>query len=137
MEILTFFAGMQALAAFLQVWQTEQSSELAKDAYFRKKIEALESKELRQRAEILSTKIRNNPVLDKLLRNRFGRCEDAFEEALRGDEDDELNKAAQDFVRCKCIIMQVIRTAQGGEDHELDDEWDQLNCELILAEEPA
>lgn len=132
MEVLTFLAGMQALAAFLQVWQTERSAKSAGDAYFRTKNEALESKELRVRAEIISAKIRANPVLDKLIRNRFGRCEDAFEEALRGADDEELDGAARAFVRCKCLIMQAIRTAQGGSDPELEDEWDQLDCELVL-----
>ncbi len=137
MEVLTFLAGMQALAAFLQVWQTERSAKLAGDAYFRTKSEALESKELCVRAEIISAKVRANPVLDKLIQNRFGRCEDAFEEALRGADDEELDGAAKAFVRCKCLIMQAIRTAQGGSDPELQDEWDQLDCELVLGDVAA
>lgn len=132
MEVLTFLAGMQALAAFLQVWQTERAAESARTAYFEAKQTAMESRQLQHRAEMISANIRNNPVLDRLLRNRFGRCEDAFEDALRRADEEELDSAAQTLVRCKCLIMQVIRTAQGGQDPELQNEWEDQNCEFVL-----
>ncbi len=133
MEIITFFAGMQALAAFLQVWQTSRNSKDAAQAYFQTKKEASASSEVQGKAERLAVNIRNHPVLGRLLENRFGRCEDEFEEALRVGSNERLDAAAKEFVKCKCLIMQAIQTAQAGLGPDLQKEWNNHNCEVILA----
>lgn len=133
MAIITFFAGMQALAAFLQIWQTERNISKATKAYDRAKEAALNDPRVKERAIRLTQAIRNNAVLGRIVRNRFGRCEDVFEEALREAGEEELDAAARAFVRCKCLLLQAIKTAQGGKlEQDLGEMWDELKCDLVL-----
>ena len=134
METLTFFAGLQALGAFLQIWQKERSATRASQTYFRVKEAALNDPEVQGKAARLNATISGHPALGRLIRNRLGRCEDKFESALRSEAEDKLNVAAQDFVRCKCLIIQTIMTAQGGVlSPDLAEEWNNLKCEVVLS----
>jgi hypothetical protein len=76
MEIITFFAGMRALAAFLKIWQDERNAPKAKLEYFLVKSEALKDPNTITRAKNFEISLKKNPVLAKLINNRFGRCED-------------------------------------------------------------
>ena len=134
MEIAAFFAGLQAFASFMQVWQTEQNWKAAKVAYLEKKEEAIGSEEILSKSKTLGETLTEHPVLGKLISNRFGRCEDDFEQALRSDDESMLIEAARAFVKCKCHILSAIRTAQGSLDSDFADFWDQQNCELVLRE---
>jgi hypothetical protein len=56
-----------------------------------------------------------------------------FEDALRNKSEEELDQAAKEFVRCKCLILQAIKTAQGGNlDAEMQAEWDANKCEILV-----
>lgn len=133
MDPLTFFAGMQALAAFLQVWQTERKAKSAAAAYFRAKEEAMGNPDVQLRAEELNRLFSAQPKFARLIKNRMGQCEDKWEDELRELSEDAVNLAAQAFVRCQCLILQAVRTANGGKlspSHQAV--WDRLECDAVL-----
>jgi hypothetical protein len=133
MDALTFFAGLQAIAAFLQVWQGERDANKAAKHYYEARDLAKKDPEIIAKAARLEANIESHPVIGKLLENRFGRCEDDFENALRREEEEKLSDAASEYVKCKCLIIDAIRVAQGGLGDELQDEWEKYKCEIVIA----
>jgi hypothetical protein len=134
MDLATFYAGLQAIAAFLQVWQTEQDRKLAVEAYYREKKQALAAPEIQNRAAEANNILKRYPRFEKMFGNRIGRCEDDFEAKLRDARDEELVNAAEQFNKCKCIIMQAMRKVSGGElDGTYKDDWEKLQCDILLS----
>jgi hypothetical protein len=135
MEMLGFLAGMQAIAAFLQVWQGERNVILAREAYFREKERALADPAIQEAGRRLGALIAMNPRTERILTNRIGRCEDVFEERARNDATlvDDLPALVDEFNRCKCMVMEAIRRACGGElPEDLKPKWEALACEAII-----
>jgi broad specificity phosphatase PhoE len=134
MEPITFLTGMQALAAFLQVWQTERNRRKATEAYDRAMEEAPNDPAVQADARVLATFLQGQPHIRRIFDNRLARCQDTFEERFRGAPEDQLDAIARDYKRCTCLVLQAIRTAQGGDLHgPLADKWAALDCPVILA----
>jgi hypothetical protein len=133
MDLATFYAGLQAIAAFLQVWQGEQNRKRAVTAYYQEKEKALAAPTVRNRAAEASKILKQYPRFEQMFGNRIGRCEDEFEAKLRHARDEDLYNAAQQFNKCKCRIMQAMREVAGGElDGTFKDDWKALNCDVLL-----
>ena len=133
MELITYFAGLQAFTSALQVWQNTKNREKTEIAYFRAKNEALTSNEVKGRADKLNTTLRENPVLMRLLESRFGRCEDKLEKALRSDnEEKDVAEALEAYAKCKCLLMQGLKKVLESLDPEMEKEWDVLKCDVLV-----
>ena len=132
MDTLSFFSGMKAFAAFLQVWNTRRDKAVAISAYREAKVEAEADPEVQESARRLAASIENHPVLGKIIQNRFGRCEDEFEAAWREADESVLEFAAVAYKRCKCLIMKTIAVADGKLSDSLQSHWDQLQCDVVL-----
>jgi hypothetical protein len=133
MEPITFFTAMQALAAFLQVWQAERNRRRAIEAYDRAIAEAPNDPAVQADARALAMFLQNEPHLRRIFDNRLARCTDTFEEEFRRAPEDQLDAISRAYKRCTCLVLQAIRTAQGG--HligPLADKWTSLDCPVVL-----
>lgn len=133
MELITFFTGMQAFAAFLTVWQAERNKPKALAAYYQAKEAAAKDPQIQDKARALALLLQEKPHLKKLFSNLLGRCEDDFEGSSRDAGVDELDGIANKYSVCRCKVLSAIRTAQAGDlTGDLLDEWVRRDCPTLL-----
>jgi hypothetical protein len=76
-----------------------------------------------------------SPQIERVLKNHLGRCEDRFEAEARPDSTtpDELRELVAEFKRCKCLVMQAIRDACGGQlPVDLLPDWEGFACDSLV-----
>jgi hypothetical protein len=133
MEPLLFFTAMQALAAFLQIWQGERNRPKAIRAYDDAMATAGRDPAMIVRAQALASLLQRDPVLNLMFSNRVARCKDNFEARFRIVPEAELRAVSDAYKKCTCLVIDAIRAAQNGcLEPPLSDLWLELGCPIVL-----
>lgn len=123
----TLFAGIQAVAAAIDVWQSSRSKRRAADAFDERFQESAQSNQAQQAAEELVHIIPEDVVRD--LEKRAETCWTRFRKVLGGDFlPDEVDEATDSVRLCVCRELSRIKKLTGEIPDRWREQWDLYEC---------
>jgi hypothetical protein len=123
----TFFAGISAAAAAIQVWQRRRDAKAATETFDTTYERTRTSREAADAASELLSIIPEEVIRD--LEGRADQCWRSYRNVLGGDYlPDEIDHATDSVQACVCRELRRIVKLNGSVPHRWGDQWRHYNC---------